>query len=912
MLFDPIFYQKRQVNFPEIPPLVLPKLDTFRSNNIPVDSLKQEPIKNEDDFQRKQSSADLLKSVDTKPSSYLSYNYSPEESKRFSFNEKKILYSPFKDMEDIYAQQQTTSERLSNAYDTYNRIALDNALLTFKSLYAGVRDLDYKSIMDNEFVTELAKTMENIDIENPIFISAKERENGLDFSTWMLKTAPQAGFTVGAILDMILLEASLTLIGAAAGIEGGPVGAAVGGGVGAITGLVRGGTRLYSGIKNFAKLAASGRRLSEVVSVAKATNSALHAAQYVRQAATLANLGRLSAYTTKGMLMSSSEAALEREMYFRQARNQFAEDFKVIHGYDPSEEDLDKASYKIASAANEIYAANMALLTASNMVQFPSILRGTIGSKMIRSVPLVFKKEAGQLVAKGLNTKKFLFDGVTDIVKGAAAEGLEEWGQEVIGESTRDYYRNLINGRIKVGDRLETLKEGISKNLSEKGFDTFLSGAVIGSGFSVVGAVTDYTGLKVPWSKNRYFKHGARSLAKSYSDKIDKEGVLFNSAVRDVNIGLNIDEAAKAQDEFKLNNAMHDRLFNFMTTAIKTDSFDIRLSEIEDLKDLSLDDFLTLAVGKTQSELSQEGIEYTEADKNKYINNLVSQANNIKNVYKSVETLFSVNAYKKDAVQKLVDTKLFTKEQASNVADNLWEDYKYILANTISRGENIAERRDVLKNNIADKLSYPLFNYSTLDILTSPNVKKAFIEKLKEELKLVKDGILPSDVVKKNVIEKLLEKYEKANSFAVFEHLTADLTENDKIILQDIGRMDVYLQAVQKGNSINNINKQKKEYSNLIEQLILIKKTERKVESTNNLDNPSEVKVTDPTNVNNPVTITTEDQLEKVEEMLDQSSEEAFQFNEDEIQFINEQNLSPDEQFILAQLIRSNSLNIIC
>ena len=554
------------------------------------------------------------------------------------------------------------------------------------------------------------------------------------------------------------------------------------------------------------------------------------------------------------------------------------------------------------------YAANLALLTASNMIQFPSIIRGSVGRKLIQSVPLAFKKEAGQLVARGLNTKKFLFQKGTDLLAGAASEGLEEWGQEIIGETSRDYYRNLINGRNTVASRLDSIKKSVEDNLSEKGLDVFLSGAVIGSGFSVVGAITDYTGAKVPFTKMT-FNQSARSLAKQYSEAINKEGFLFNAAVRDANIAIDLDSAAKSQDQFKLNNAMHDRLFNWVTTAVKTDTFDLRVSELEDLKDLSLDDFTTLAVGKDSRTLEQEGIQFTEEDKLKYINNLISTAKNVKSIYKAAETSFNANPYKRDAVNKLMQSG-FTKEQASNVADNLWEDYKYILANTISSGENVSKRKKSLEDKMLTKINDPILSQAdALAALTSSNVKQSYIKSLKEEYKLVKDGILPSDKIRAKVIETILSEVEKANSFQVFDVLTKDLTVDDQINLQDIGRMNVYLQAVEKGNSINSLNKQKKEFGNLVEQLILIKSKDRKVESTNNPNNPSEVKVTtgDGTTI-----ITTEDELEEVQNQLDVEDEQPIVFTDTEMQFHSEQSLSEGDKLLLNKLVRSNTIKIDC
>jgi len=901
MLFDPIYYQKPTLNVPDIPAYDLPKIKDvtqFLSTPKSLDTVKTTPL--QDLVKTKDlSSEDLIKPYNSK-SSYMAYTYSPTEAK--SYKSPNILYSPFEDMEDIYAKQQGTGERLLNAWKGFDQIRSEQTFLGLKTLYSAITEGDISKLWDNEYAKDLATTMENINIENPIYATKEERENGLNFSTWMLRNSTQAGFTVGTISDILVTDVAITLAGMALGFEGGgPIGSAAGGVAATGAGLVRTGNRLFQLVKDFSKLASTGTKLKDAVSIARLSGDA---ASYIRATATAANLGKASKFLIRGALASSGEAALERETYFREAEQNYINDFRAMHGYTPSEEQLNLIRKQIAVGANWVYGENLALLTASNMIQFPSLLKGSIGNTFIKNVPILFKKEAGKVLAAGLNKRAFLLASGKDFITSMATEGLEEWSQDMFKESTSKYYRDLYSGRKELASKVDAAYDTILENLSEKGLDIFLSGAVIGGLFGGIGMVTDYTGVRIPFTKGtRFEKYGtikssARSIAKQYSEILNKSGELFNSSVRQLNIDTRMNNAVNNQDIFSFNNSLHESIHNYVTTSLRTGTYDSRLDEIKDLHGLSLDEFAKLTTGKTTQELEQDGITLTEESKTSYINKLVRQAENIKGLYKSVQTAYGVNPHAKETITKLKDAG-FTEEQAKAITLNAWEDFKYTISLNLSLSENLSDRISSMETTLLS-----IVTPSMLDVLIQPNIKQAYSKHLLSELETVKDSILPSD--KKRGIEIMNEMKATVdmNEAELFEYLTESLTDDQRFMVNDLTKAKFVRDRIMDNYRPETIYNQKKAFDLFIDNFLLL--SSREITVKPNPDNADE------SVVSNGVTqqIVPNDQVANVIAAME--DEENIEYSENELTFAEEQNLSEKEKVAINRLVKNKILSIEC
>ena len=348
---------------------------------------------------------------------------------------------------------------------------------------------------------------------------------GAFFNNVFNSLAYSAGIMTEAAAEYALIGA---IEGSLAGPEGTVAGGAVGGTVGAIKGLLslpkalwnmgKYGGKMLTSLKNLEKFTAAkqlfnaaGRTTFEFVNPLNNTFAGIGAAK----ADNLTGLAR-SARSAGGLFrdaiginMGLSEGRLEGGFVEQNVYDKGYDKFWKTNGRAPTDDEQLELRKLAKVAGFQDTWKNGLLVFYSNKIAFPNLVKGNIfagSSRTIRSVgkefDLVFIKGAGK---KG--AKEAITEGAYDIVDfnfknalkgfikpanfGKASlsyfkinmvEGAQEVMQDVLAKSTEDYYVNSFFDPTKAtfDYSMATLGNAFGHQVSSQGFETFMSGFVMG------------------------------------------------------------------------------------------------------------------------------------------------------------------------------------------------------------------------------------------------------------------------------------------------------------------------------------------------------------------------------------------------------------------------------------------------
>jgi hypothetical protein len=331
---------------------------------------------------------------------------------------------------------------------------------------------------------------------------------------------------------MFEAAAEYALIGAIEGSLAGPEGTVAGGAIGGAAGAIKGllsvpkalwnmgkyGGKMLTSLKNLEKYTAAkqlfnaaGKTTVEFVNPLNNTFAGINAAK----ADNLTGLAR-SARTAGGLFrdaiginMGLSEGRLEGGFVEQNTYDKGYDKFWKTNGRAPTDDEqleLRKVA-KVAGFRNTW--KNGLLVFYSNKIAFPNLVKGNIfagASRTVRNVgkefDLVFIKGAGKKGAKeavtegaydivDFNFKNALKGFVKPANFGKASlsyfkinmvEGAQEVMQDVLARSTEEYYVNSFFDPTKAtfDYSMATLGDAFGEQVSSQGFETFMSGFVMG------------------------------------------------------------------------------------------------------------------------------------------------------------------------------------------------------------------------------------------------------------------------------------------------------------------------------------------------------------------------------------------------------------------------------------------------
>lgn len=331
---------------------------------------------------------------------------------------------------------------------------------------------------------------------------------------------------------MFEAAAEYALIGAIEGSLAGPEGTVAGGAVGGAAGAIKGlmsvpkalwnmgkyGGKMLTSLKNLEKFTAAkdlfnvaGKTTFEFINPLNNTFAGISAAKadnltgLARSAKTAGGLFR----DVIGMNMGLSEGRLEGGFVEQNVYDKSYDKFWKTNGRAPSdEEQMDLRKVAKVAGFRDTW-KNGLLVFYSNKIAFPNLVKGNIFAGSSRTVSsigkefdLVFIKGAGKKGAKeavtegaydlvDFNFKNALKGFIKPANFGKASlsyfktnlvEGGQEVMQDVLAKSTEDYYVNSFIDPTKAtfDYSMSTLGDAFGEQVSSQGFETFLSGFVMG------------------------------------------------------------------------------------------------------------------------------------------------------------------------------------------------------------------------------------------------------------------------------------------------------------------------------------------------------------------------------------------------------------------------------------------------
>lgn len=515
------------------------------------------------------------------------------------------------------------------------------------------------------------------------------------------------------------------------------------GGTGTLPSLAAQIGKLYK-VGNLGKAASTGAKVAETLKALQATKNAVETTAALTSTGRAIWAGKLGA---RNIMSSLGEATFEAMETQKHLEVDLIQKYKDTHGgLDPTNEELLKLKQATTDAGNARYLLNVALLTATNAIEFDALFKTFPVSKFFmnqgakigtelgeRGFQRIAAKEAAQEGQQGwfktFGNKAKAFNPGLKIV--APAEGFEEYMQASIDEGTEHFADHKFNGREESASILDSVLSGMKKTITtNEGWSAIIQGMVAG-GIQQVGAqkLTDYRNRNNPTRDditntllgdlNPYFTKGdgttdrdainalfnVNSIGGTAQSKVDHTATMFG-------LQKKAREAIENGDQKKFQDYKDDLQFAFLNQFIRT-------NQTESLNDV-LDAWQDLASNDPQAFQKQFGLDNTQSNPDtiaKSLAQLRRKGKEIKKVYDNVELTFP-NRFKSKTPEY-----------------DQYDRYKTELAAQLFKYDRFAERINELEGVAAS-------GYNHLQDLYDP---QKFFESLQREKKGYEDMLsIPS------------------------------------------------------------------------------------------------------------------------------------------------------------------------
>lgn len=332
---------------------------------------------------------------------------------------------------------------------------LGGVIQPFYGIYAGVSRGNFNAVFDNDFTRWLDDQDKKMDYGLAHYYNREERDmNFLQSMTtanfWSNDFLSGLAFTAGAMLSSAVYSGAglmnLARTGARAGVALARIGKAASD------------TKKAFGV--YLRAARTGRRIGKGLD-------------------TLAFLGTSTSW----------EASVEARSMLMEAEENFRQSYRNAYGREVPYEELMKFRADNANAANAVFAANVGILSLSNIAMFGDMFGMDLGvDKFIkRNIFGVGAERMDNGTLRAITPKKWqkVAGNTFNIIKRPVSEGLYEEGlQGVASKSAKDWVESRYNPmaiRQNIG-YMEAIKNGFKETYgSSQGWKEIGIGMIIGS-----------------------------------------------------------------------------------------------------------------------------------------------------------------------------------------------------------------------------------------------------------------------------------------------------------------------------------------------------------------------------------------------------------------------------------------------
>lgn len=461
---------------------------------------------------------------------------------------------------------------------------LGGVIQPFYGIYAGVSRGNFNAVFDNDFTRWLDDQDKKMDYGLAHYYNREERDmNFLQSMTtanfWSNDFLSGLAFTAGAMLSSAVYSGAglmnLARTGARAGVALARIGKAASD------------TKKAFGV--YLRAARTGRRIGKGLD-------------------TLAFLGTSTSW----------EASVEARSMLMEAEENFRQSYRNAYGREVPYEELMKFRADNANAANAVFAANVGILSLSNIAMFGDMFGMDLGvDKFIkRNIFGVGAERMDNGTLRAITPKKWqkVAGNTFNIIKRPVSEGLYEEGlQGVASKSAKDWVESRYNPmaiRQNIG-YMEAIKNGFKETYgSSQGWKEIGIGMIIGSimGRKTIGGIKE-------WSQDMSRNKG---MVEAYNANA---GALTTAAVRAIrgsmalNAQLSGIDTSYESDGRIINKDFSDAVFNRLR-------YDSEMGMLDDTKE----NFRTVVESIPNSDIASD-MNMTDEQVNEYKADLVNEFN---------------------------------------------------------------------------------------------------------------------------------------------------------------------------------------------------------------------------------------------------------------------------------------------
>lgn len=461
---------------------------------------------------------------------------------------------------------------------------LGGVIQPFYGIYAGVSRGNFNAVFDNDFTRWLDDQDKKMDYGLAHYYNREERDmNFLQSMTtanfWSNDFLSGLAFTAGAMLSSAVYSGAglmnLARTGARAGVALARIGKAASD------------TKKAFGV--YLRAARTGRRIGKGLD-------------------TLAFLGTSTSW----------EASVEARSMLMEAEENFRQSYRNAYGREVPYEELMKFRADNANAANAVFAANVGILSLSNIAMFGDMFGMDLGvDKFIKRN--IFgvgaeRMDNGTLRAITPNKWQKVAGNTFNIIKRPVSEGLYEEGlQGVASKSAKDWVESRYNPmaiRQNIG-YMEAIKNGFKETYgSSQGWKEIGIGMIIGSimGGKTIGGIKE-------WSQDMSRNKG---MVEAYNANA---GALTTAAVRAIRGSMALNAQLSGVDTLYesdgriINKDFSDAVFNRLR-------YDSEMGMLDDTKE----NFRTVVESIPNSDIASD-MNMTDEQVNEYKADLVNEFN---------------------------------------------------------------------------------------------------------------------------------------------------------------------------------------------------------------------------------------------------------------------------------------------
>ena len=578
---------------------------------------------------------------------------------------------------------------------------LGGVIQPFYGIYAGVSRGNFNAVFDNDFTRWLDDQDKKMDYGLAHYYNREERDmNFLQSMTtanfWSNDFLSGLAFTAGAMLSSAVYSGAglmnLARTGARAGVALARIGKAASD------------TKKAFGV--YLRAARTGRRIGKGLD-------------------TLAFLGASTSW----------EASVEARSMLMEAEENFRQSYRNAYGREVPYEELMKFRADNANAANAVFAANVGILSLSNIAMFGDMFGMDLGvDKFIkRNIFGVGAERMENGTLRAITPKKWqkVAGNTFNIIKRPVSEGLYEEGlQGVASKSAKDWVESRYNPmaiRQNIG-YMEAIKNGFKETYgSSQGWKEIGIGMIIGSimGGKTIGGIKE-------WSQDMSRNKG---MVEAYNANA---GALTTAAVRAIrgsmalNAQLSGIDTSYESDGRIINKDFSDAVFNRLR-------YDSEMGMLDDTKE----NFRTVVESIPNSDIASD-MNMTDEQVNEYKADLVNEFN------KKVDNFIMANRFA-DSLTDGISNRSFNA-YISNMAYN-----------GLEAKDNLNDIANQLRRIYNTDIGPALDIYSRLNPDSSRDLEE--LRKLTDDIQRMEKNILrlQQSVASKDALESDKAKLVKEN-----------------------------------------------------------------------------------------------------------------------------------------------------